>query len=86
MKRALLMFALLIAAIFLGSLIGETTATLPGFEWLGKTYSVGLSTCQLDLRVMILTFGIQLQVCIAQVLLILVAIFSFPKLASIIVK
>ncbi len=83
MKRALLMIALLIAAIFLGGIIGETTATIAGLEWLGKAYSIGISTFELDLRVIVLTFGFQLQICIAEVLLILIAILSFPKLSSV---
>ncbi len=86
MKRTLLMIVLLIAAIFLGGLIGETTATLAGLEWLGKTYSVGISTCELNLRVITLTFGLQLQICIAEVLMILVALLSYPKLSSMICK
>ncbi len=86
MKRTLLMIALLIAAIFLGGLIGESTATMAGLEWLGKTYSVGISTSEFNLRVITITFGMQINICIAEVLMILAVLISYPKLSSMICK
>ncbi len=82
MKRALLMIAMIFASIFLGSLIGELTVDLPGMEWLGKSYSVGISTFDLDLKLITLTFGCTLKVCIAEVLLVLITLLAYPKLSS----
>lgn len=82
MKRALLMIALIMASIFLGSMLGELTLAVEGLGWLGKTYSVGISTFDLDLKVMTLTFGCTFQICIAQVVLVLISLLAFPKLSA----
>ncbi len=82
MKRALLMIAMIMASVFLGSMIGELTLATEGLAWLGKTYSVGISTFDLDLKIILLTFGCNIQICIAQVILVLISLLAFPKLSS----
>lgn len=82
MKKSLLMVTLLFIAVFLGSLIGELSVGREGIDWLGRSYDIGISTFDLDLKVIVLTLGCQFQICIAQVLLVMAALISFPKLSQ----
>ncbi len=84
MKKGLLMFALVMIAVFIGNLIGELSLGVAGMEWLGKGYEIGISTTELDLHLIVLTFGIQVRVCIAEVVLLLAALIGYPKLAKLI--
>ena len=84
MKKGLLMFALVMIAVFIGNLIGELSLGVAGIEWLGKPYEIGISTTELDLHLIVLTFGIQIRVCIAEVLLLLTALIGYPKLSKLI--
>ena len=36
-KKGLLMFGLIMSAVFLGSFFGELAANAPGIEWLGPS-------------------------------------------------
>jgi hypothetical protein len=83
MKRALLMIALLLASVFLGSLIGELACNVEGISWLGKTYEIGISTFELNLTMIVLTFGCTIRICVAEILLILISLLVFPKLSKI---
>lgn len=82
MKRTLLMIAMLMAAVFLGSLIGEMAAGVDAIAWLGKSYSIGFSTFDLNLKIMVFTLGFQMNICIAQVLLVLVVLGVYPAVSS----
>lgn len=84
MKKGLLMFALVMIAVFLGTLVGELTDGLEGVGWLGKTYELGLSTFDLDLHLIVLTFGLHIKFCIAEILFLLVAILCYPKLSQLV--
>lgn len=82
MKKTLLMVTMLFVAVFLGSLIGEMSVGHENIAWLGKTYDIGISTFDLNLKVIVLTLGCQFQICIAQILLIVVVLIAYPKLAQ----
>ncbi|MCR4644581.1 MAG: DUF4321 domain-containing protein [Oscillospiraceae bacterium] len=86
MKQGLLMFSLVMIAVFIGSMIGGLTADLPGLEWLGEGYDIGLSTCELDLHLIVLTFGLKMKFCIAEVIFLLIALLCYPKLCQLIFK
>ena len=53
-------------------------------EWLGKDYSVGFSTFDLDLHLFVLTLGLQIKVNICEIFLMLVALLCYNKLAKLI--
>ena len=76
MKKGLLMFALVMSAVFVGNTIGEASLASEGMSWLGPF--------DVDLHLCVLTFGLQFKVCIAEVLMILVALFTYPKLSKMI--
>ena len=78
------MFALVMIAVFIGSLIGDLTSTLPGLEWLGEGYDIGLSTTELNLHLIVLTFGLKMKFCIAEVFFLLIALLCYPKLCKLI--
>ncbi len=80
MKQGLLMFVLILAAVLLGACIGDVTAELGGLEWLAKGYDIGITSFDLDLKCLTMTFGFEFHICIAQVLLILVALPCYLKL------
>ena len=83
-KKGLLMFGLIMSAVFLGSFFGELAANAPGIEWLGKAYTVGFSTFDLDLHLFVLTLGLQIKVNICEIFLMLVALLCYNKLAKLI--
>lgn len=85
MKKGLLMFALIMISVFLGSFLGELAANLPGIEWLGKEYTVGFSTFDLDLHLFVLTLGLQLKVTICEIFFILISLLCYNKLAKLII-
>ncbi len=82
MKKTILLMTLILASVFMGSLLGELAMNVEDLVWLGKTYDIGISTFDLDLQVLVLTLGCHFKICIAQVLLMLVALVSYPKLAA----
>ncbi|MBR3628916.1 MAG: DUF4321 domain-containing protein [Oscillospiraceae bacterium] len=84
MKQGLLMFALVMIAVFIGALVGDLTSTLPGLEWLGEGYEIGVSTFDLDIHLMVLTFGLKMKFCIAEVIFLLIALLCFPKLSKLV--
>ena len=82
MKKTILMITLLLCAIFLGTLIGEAASGAESFAWLSRSFDVGVSPFDLDLKVIVLTFGCEFRICVAQVFLILIALIAYPKLAA----
>ncbi len=82
MKKTILMVTLLLCGVFLGTLIGEAAAGSESFAWLARSFDVGVSPFDLDLKVIVLTFGCEFRICVAQVFLILAALIAYPKLAS----
>ncbi|MCM1132753.1 MAG: DUF4321 domain-containing protein [Ruminococcus flavefaciens] len=82
MKYAVYMSFLTVAALVMGSMLGNKAVGTPGFSWLGysKTFAFEPGTF-LDLDVIRLTFGISITISVAQILLIIVAIIVYYKTA-----
>lgn len=81
MKKVLLMGVLMIAAIVLGSLLGNACADAAALSWLA--YSVHFAFepgTFINFEVLTLTFGISFTANVAQLILILVGIFMYIKL------
>ncbi|MDE5768090.1 MAG: DUF4321 domain-containing protein [Oscillospiraceae bacterium] len=81
--KGTLMFAILLAAVILGSLIGDFARTIGGIEWIGRTFEVGIPTFSLNLKVFIITLGFQVHVSVAEIVMILIGILTYPKVAKI---
>ena len=83
-KKGLLMFALVMFAAFIGAFLGEVSMNVPGLNWLGKSYEIGFSTFDLNLFLFKVTLGMQIKVCIAEVIMLLTALLCYNKLAKLI--
>lgn len=82
MKKTMLLLTMLFVAVFLGNLVAELSCTHANLTWLSRTYHFGISTFDLDLKVVVLTLGCQFQVSVAQILLAVAAIISYPRLSA----
>ena len=75
MKQGLLMFAILLAAVVVGNLLGD-------FAWLGKTFDIGFSTFDLNLKIFVITLGFHIHVCVSEILMIIIGLICYPKMAK----
>ncbi|MBQ2264508.1 MAG: DUF4321 domain-containing protein [Oscillospiraceae bacterium] len=82
MKKSMLLLTMLFVAVFLGSLIAEMACDHANLTWLSRTYHFGISTFDLDLKIIVLTLGCQFQVNVAQILLAVAAVISYPRLSA----
>ena len=72
------LFLLLLAGIVVGGFIGNLAAGVPGLSWLGYGQSFGLtSPIVLDLGIMVVTFGLSIEITIASIIGILIAIIIY---------
>lgn len=72
-------FIVLLGALT-GSLLGETLSQIPALSFLGKVYNIGMSQpVILNLKVMVLTFGINLSMNVMSIVGIIVAIILYRK-------
>lgn len=78
--RSLLLVLLLLLAIVLGSVIGSAAQGVPFLPWLGMSAGFGLEPVTLDLAVLKLTFGLSIQVNVAQAILLLAAILGYTRI------
>ena len=76
-KHNLILIFLLLAGVVVGSLLASATAGMPFLGWLSYGGRVGISTQEpmlLDLAVLQVAFGFQLQINVAQIICIIAAI------------
>lgn len=73
-KNTWALFLLLLAGVVLGSFIGQLASGVSGLSWLsfGKTFGLD-SPVVLDLGVIIITFGLQINFTIASIIGIIIA-------------
>ncbi len=84
-KHNLILIILLLAGVVVGSLLASATAGMPFLGWLSYGSSVGISTQEpmlLDLAVLQVAFGFQLQINVAQIICIIAAICMYKGLAN----
>ena len=82
MKKGLLMFAVLLAAVVVGSLIGDFARGVASLSWLGKIFDIGISTFDLNLKIFVITLGFQIHVCVSEILMIIIGLLCYPKLSK----
>ncbi len=80
MKQGLLMFAVLLASVVIGSLIGDFSRGVSSMEWLGKIFDVGIDAFTLNLKIFQITLGFRVHVCVSEILMIIVGLICYPKL------
>ncbi len=80
MKQGLLMFAILLASVVVGSLIGDFSKGVSSIRWLGEVFDVGIPAFTLNLKIFQITLGFQIHVCASEILMIIVGLTCYPKL------
>lgn len=72
------LFLLLLAGIVLGGFIGNLTAGVPGLSWLNYGQSFGFANpIVLDLGILVITFGLSINITIASIIGVLIAIIIY---------
>lgn len=72
------LFLLLLAGIVLGGFIGNLTAGVPGLSWLSYGQSFGFTNpIVLDLGILVITFGLSINITIASIIGVLLAIIIY---------
>ena len=80
-KNGWVLLVMLLSGIVLGGFIGMLTANVSGLSWLNYGQSFGLeSPIVLDLGRLVLTFGLQIQISIASIIGVVLAIIIYRKL------
>lgn len=78
--KTLLLIILLLLAVVLGRILGSACAGIKYLSWLGAAANFGLSPVDLDLSVVKFTFGMIVNINVAQAVLLLIAIFSYTRI------
>lgn len=77
-KNGWTLLLLILAGVVLGGFIGTLAAGVPGLDWLNYGQSFGLEEpLVLSLGLLVLTFGLTIQITIASILGIILAIFIY---------
>ncbi len=80
-KNGWVLLVMLLSGIVLGGFIGMLTANVSGLSWLNYGQDFGLeSPIVLDLGLLVLTFGLQIQISIASIIGVVLAIIIYRKL------
>ncbi len=82
MKNKLVFLFCIIVAIIIGTFLGELCIDTPYLEWLGQNFKFGTGLYDLNLHFMQLTLGLNFSINLAQVLMMIIALFVSPKLAA----
>ena len=68
-KNVWVLLLLMLAGIVLGSFVATLTQDIPGFSWLSYGQTFGISNpIVLNLGVIVITFGLTIQISIASIL------------------
>ena len=80
-KNGWVLLIMLLSGIVLGGFIGMLTANVSGLSWLNYGQSFGLeSPVVLNLGLLVLTFGLTIQISIASIIGVVLAIIIYRKL------
>ena len=71
---------MLVLAILLGKAAGDMTAGIKWLSWLGAYAKFGISTVNINLSVLQITFGMMVNINVAQTILLLTSIFIYTKI------
>ncbi len=86
MKKALVFIAAIVVALVLGGVIGNLCAGIPALNWLDYAPPLHVDTHNWNWYVADVTFGIQSKFNIAQLLLVIMAVFTAPKITPLLGK
>ena len=86
MKKVFVYILVLVVALLLGGILGNVCANIEPLSWLDYMPPLNIKEHHSNLYVLELTFGLQSKFNIAQVILVIVAIFTAPKIQKLIFK
>lgn len=78
--KTLFFIVMLVLAILLGKAAGNMAAGVNWLSWLGAYAKFGISTVNINLSVLQITFGMMININVAQTILLLAAIFIYTKI------
>lgn len=78
--NTLLFIVMLILAIVLGTAIASATGGISYLSWLAIAAKFGIPTVTIDLAILQITFGMTVNVNVAQAILLLAAIFIYTRI------
>ena len=79
-KNIWILLVFLLSGLVIGGLLGEIALEVDWLKWLAYGQSFGLtSPVQLDLGVVMLTFGLMLKINVASIVGMIIAIFVYRK-------
>ena len=80
-KNIWILLVFLLSGLVIGGLLGEVASKVEWLKWLGYGQSFGLSSpIELNLNVIKITFGLMLNINIASIVGIAIAIFIYRKI------
>ena len=77
--KTLLLVILLLLAVVLGMVIGNVCENVRGLSWLALSAEFGLQLTAVNLAVLQLTFGLTVNINVAQAILLLIAILVYTR-------
>ena len=78
--KTLFFIVALLLAVLLGKAAGDMTVGISWLSWLGTYAKFGISTVNINLSVLQITFGMMVNINVAQTILLLTAIFFYTKI------
>ncbi len=81
-KKILLYILVYVVALILGGILATLGEKINGLSFLSYTMDWGFDPIDLDLNVLSLVFGLRLNISMGQILMILVSIFTAPKIVG----
>ena len=79
-KRVWILIVFLLSGLVIGGLIGELASRIDWLWWLSYGQSFGLtSPIELDLSVIVITFGLMFRINIASIIGMAIALFIYRK-------
>lgn len=85
-KKILVYIAVFAIAIGAGSVISTLCAQISAMSWLAIQPTFGIEPFNLNLIVLDFTFGLNIHLTVAHIIMIIIAVFVSPKVAATLVK
>lgn len=85
-KKILVYIAVFAIAIGAGSAIAAVSSNISAMSWLAIQPSFGFEPFKLNLIVLDVTFGLNIHITVAHIIMIIIAIFVSPKIVASLVK
>lgn len=78
--NTLLFIVMMVLAVVLGQAIGSATAGITYLSWLAIAAKFGIPTVTINLAILQITFGMTVNINVAQAILLLAAIFIYTRI------